>query len=499
MKSTASSFYRDWRTSLGHALSFHEDADGHPPERLLQAIWSRQRLRRHALRTVDGRTVTVLHPGFWNREAGPDFQSAVIQFDHEEPVAGDVEIDLRTDGWKGHGHDRNPAFADVVLHVVWDLGRSPKTPLPTLAIDRSLDASLGELSELLDGEIPPPLTKSQVGRCQAPLAALDPQALKTLLIEAAQVRLEMRTSQLRARAQECGWEQALIEGLFRALGYKHNAWPMQRLGELAPRMREALHSYSAKYDPIHWQALLLGCSGQLPNEVKGSGNRSNEYLRQLWDIWWRERDRMAPYILPAKTWRMAGIRPANHPQRRLALASHWLASKDFFKRLENWFEESVVPSTRKEPQKFSRPAASLLRVLDPGNDPIWSRRWTLRSRMMPKPQPLIGATRVTDLAINVILPWFMVRAQSGRNRKWADAAQTLWLNWPAAEDNSVLRLARARLFGSSRKRLIQTAADQQGLLQIVRDFCDHSNAICDHCQFPRLIAEWSSNPQGSRG
>jgi hypothetical protein len=31
------------------------------------------------------------------------------------------------------------------------------------------------------------------------------------------------------------------------------------------------------------------------------------------------------------------------------------------------------------------------------------------------------------------------------------------------------------------------AAAQQGLLQIVRDFCDHSNAICADCRFPELV------------
>jgi hypothetical protein len=31
-------------------------------------------------------------------------------------------------------------------------------------------------------------------------------------------------------------------------------------------------------------------------------------------------------------------------------------------------------------------------------------------------------------------------------------------------------------------------AAQQGLLQILRDFCDHSNALCEHCQFPELVA-----------
>jgi hypothetical protein len=27
------------------------------------------------------------------------------------------------------------------------------------------------------------------------------------------------------------------------------------------------------------------------------------------------------------------------------------------------------------------------------------------------------------------------------------------------------------------------------LLQIVRDFCDHSNATCDGCSFPELIRQ----------
>ena len=42
-----------------------------PPERLLQAVWLHQRLRREELRATDGRLVRVLHPGFWNRAAGP--------------------------------------------------------------------------------------------------------------------------------------------------------------------------------------------------------------------------------------------------------------------------------------------------------------------------------------------------------------------------------------------------------------------------------------------
>ena len=44
------------------------------------------------------------------------------------------------------------------------------------------------------------------------------------------------------------------------------------------------------------------------------------------------------------------------------------------------------------------------------------------------------------------------------------------------------------------KTLIRAAA-QQGLIQMVLDFCDHSNAICDRCKLPELVRDWTA--QGS--
>ena len=85
--------YAEWRRHSGLAWSLHEERQT-PPERLLQAVWFHQRIQREQLRTLDGRGVQILHPGFWNREAGPDFRGAMVQFDGEAPRTGDIEIDL---------------------------------------------------------------------------------------------------------------------------------------------------------------------------------------------------------------------------------------------------------------------------------------------------------------------------------------------------------------------------------------------------------------------
>jgi len=104
---------------------------------------------------------------------------------------------------------------------------------------------------------------------------------------------------------------------------------------------------------------------------------------------------------------------------------------------------------------------------------------------------MLGEARVTDLAVNVILPWFWMRAVEGKNEKLQHRAEQRYLHWPTAEDNSVLKLARQRLLGGAKPGILHGAAAQQGLLQIIRDFCDHSNALCDSCAFPELVRNFS--------
>ena len=93
------SFYAQWRMRRGPASAFREDRDS-PPERLLQSIWQHQRLKRTGLMTLDGRPVRILHPGFVSREGGPDFRGAVVQLGDSPPLSGDIEVDVRTGGWR---------------------------------------------------------------------------------------------------------------------------------------------------------------------------------------------------------------------------------------------------------------------------------------------------------------------------------------------------------------------------------------------------------------
>lgn len=502
MSGSPAHFYADWRrlAARDRTDGALRDRNDTPPERLLQAVWQRQRLHRAALKTTDGRTVRVIHPGFASAGGGPDFRGAVLQIGDAPPCVGDVEIDLQPRNWRAHGHDRNPAFQNVLLHVVWQntvAGPPPPAASPApavLPLQNVLDAPLPELSRSLETESLRALPEHLRGRCCAPLRELDGVRLAELLHSAARVRLENKAAQCRARARTAGWEQALWENLFRVLGYRHNAWPMQNVAETVvqaarPRVADFPQPTEKSAPLLAWQARLLGVSGLLPDELTRAQRSADGYLRRVWDFWWRERDLFADSLLPRKAWNFHGLRPANHPHRRLALAAHWLADEPFVAKIEKWIAGEPV-SSAPDSARGEKWRRSLQEILQPPTDEFWSWHWTLRSARLKQPQPLLGAARATDLAVNAILPWLWMRAREGGSRQIQNEIERRYFAWPAAEDNAVLKLARQRLLGTARLAILSTAAAQQGLLQIVRDFCEHSNAACDQCRFPELVRDW---------
>jgi len=175
-------------------------------------------------------------------------------------------------------------------------------------------------------------------------------------------------------------------------------------------------------------------------------------------------------MLPRTLWRLHGLRPANHPQRRLALGARWLVSEDLPGRLKDWCMQDIPAG---------KLCASLAEVLEAGTDDFWSWHWSLGSARLPRPQRLLGLGRVSDLGVNVVLPWLYART-SGDGVRGAeglrDRVTDRYFAWRATEDNSVLRLARKRLLASGSgpgyelQVKFSRAALQQGLLQIVRDF-----------------------------
>ncbi|MGE0601635.1 MAG: DUF2851 family protein [Dehalococcoidia bacterium] len=69
------------------------------------------------LRLEDGRRLQVIFPGVPGGGPGPDFTGAILDAGGDY-LRGAVELHLLASGWRAHGHQTDPAYESVVLHVV---------------------------------------------------------------------------------------------------------------------------------------------------------------------------------------------------------------------------------------------------------------------------------------------------------------------------------------------------------------------------------------------
>lgn len=428
-------------------------------ERLVQCIWYDQRIQ--PLQTTDGRPVTVIFPGWWNLEAGPDFRHATIKIGDDPEQTGPVEIHLRADDWTHHGHERDPVYDDVILHVVlWKAGSQaqPRTRhgdlIAQVVLQDQLAAPLEQLYDDIDVDAYPHNVGNHTGRCAPMFRDLPGDTLTTLLDAAGDERFEAKTRRFARWIHRVGAEQAFYEGWMEALGYKANKTAFRLLAQRLP----------GETNP----AVFFGVAGFLPTKL------SDPYGKRLWNQWWKLRPDYEDRVLPADTWRLAGIRPANHPHRRLGAAVALLKKHpNFLQKITGAVESG------------GDPAKLFFQI----RDDHWSRHFTLGGKTQSKPTELIGATRTQEIVTNIVYP-FLAALGDERLRVQAKARYDLL---PAASGNSIVRLAGQQLFETpATMRRIKTTRQQQGLIQVFQDFCLNDKSGCRQCQFPELVKRWAT-------
>lgn len=396
--------------------------------------------------TVDGRRAVVADFGEWNREAGPDFVRAAVRIDGKER-RGAVEVDLEASGWEQHRHAVNPAYEEVVLHVV--VRRPGKEHFTRTPANRQVPQVCLADHEGKDSEWPV-FAPARPGRCLAPLRGLSPAQTADLLAVAARRRLERKGAVLQSMMAARGPDAALFEALAATLGYKNNKLPFQLLAQRVPVGAAA---------GTRGEALLFGLAGFLEQPEPPAAAARSE-LASLWSAWWKLRTGRANAILPRNAWKLTGLRPANHPHRRLgalaAIARRWKSVR------------SAVESG--DPVRLERSLSAL-------QHPFWSFHTTWRSPRRKNPLALLGTDRVREIYANVALPFALARGR-----------EPAWLDLTAGPANASLRVVSARLFGGSLPpHLPRRLFVHQGLLQIYADFCQRDHGECAHCRFPSLV------------
>ncbi|MGH8163156.1 MAG: DUF2851 family protein [Rhodanobacteraceae bacterium] len=405
-----------------------------------------------------GEAIEVVQFGTWNRAAGPDFSDASIRIDGGAVVRGSIEFDLVDQNWETHGHGTNPAFDETVLHVFVESGA--RDFFSRTSAHRNV-AQVKVDPALLPATLASNLPLARPGRCHAPLRDLPEEKVNGILAAAAQFRLDRKAQRLQRLTEIHGRDEMLFQELATSLGYKQNKLPFTLLAQRLP-----LAMLRASPDDI--EAILFGVAGFLETpDLAKFGAETRPYLRSLWDKWWPHRAQLERLVLPPRTWRIAGTRPLNHPQRRLAALATLVAD---WPQLRSSLGKSDLAATR----NFLLARAH----------PYWSFHYTLSSAAASATMALIGESRISEILANVVLPF----RQTHAHEVWSEYARL-----PARLTNRRLETGAARLFGGDPRgrQFLRTLAQQQGLLQIYEDFCLQDNSDCAQCPFPEQMQKWT--------
>lgn len=414
-------------------------------ERHLQCLWADPRHRPAELLTTEGETVEIEHPGNWNLEAGPDFLNAVLRIGKEKRrLCGDLEIHIHANSWHQHGHDSDSRYDNVRFHVVYFEGAE----IPGL-LQIPLKSPLATDPHFSFENIDLTAYPYSIPVGDFPLKGMGPDQKIEWLESAGEDRLRLKAERLAMAMQSKEPEQVLWEEVMAALGYKNNKLPFRKLAVRLPMAR--LHSMAE--NPRQTYAVLLGLSGLLPpNHDPAWSDESRRIVRSIWDVWWKQTEEMKEQALNKDEWVLAGIRPSNHPVRRLMAAAHYAFR---------------IPAVATD--------SSLLTTFP---DNFWNTHISWKSAC--DPTALVGQSRANAMITNILIPY---RAATGKTNLELDKL-------PAEPTNSIIRQTAFNLFGPDHTpKVYRSALARQGLIQIFHDY------LITH-RLNELGPDQSIHPQG---
>jgi hypothetical protein len=413
----------------------------------LVRLWEGQRFPAGALVSREGLALRVAYRGRLAGGPGPDFRDAVIAAGGQQ-WRGDVELHVAASAFRQHGHHRDPAYDNLVLHVVfWDDGRGETRlacgrSVPTLALAPWVARRADELHRWL----------ARPARWQEPcrtaLARLGPAAVAAVLEEAGDARFREKADAFAAAMAAAEEEEVLYRGLLEGLGYSRNRDPFRRLAEAVPwqTLRRLLAAERLQGRVMAAEAALLGTAGFLTGE-----GTSDPYLGALQERW---RAQPVGHDSPFLPWELTG-RPENHPARRLVGAARLVV-----RYVDGGLLAGLLAAVRAGPSAL----AGALQV--PG-DGYWRDHYDLTSGPARLPAGLIGPGRAGDLAVNIVLPFALAWAETRGDTALAEASVATYRRHPRTSSYGLLRSLSAAL-GT---RLTAGARRQQGMLHLFRRYC----------------------------
>lgn len=408
-------------------------------ENLLQLIWQYSLYNPAGLNTEAGEPITVIAPGMLNKNAGPDFLEARVKVG-DTLLVGNVELHINSSDWLKHGHEDNPAYQRLILHVVYndDLPQVVKN-VPVLQLKQHIpNHILVQYSSLLQAPSAIP--------CRSQLAQVKDIIKESWLSRLLAERWEQKLAEWEDLLERSkgDWHNLMYWRTAANFGFKVNAEPFLMMAQSLPLNILARHHEN----PLQIEALIFGQAGFLEDEL------IDEYPRQLQMEYQFLKKKYQLTPISQHFWKFLRMRPANFPTIRLAQFAALVHQS------VHLFSKVVEIATGKELHPFFDVQAS----------EYWDNHFRFDELSIESSPKHLGKSSIDNIIINTIAPiQFLYAEQQGINGLKEQALQLL--DTIPAEKNNIISLWNDTGWKA------QNASRSQALIQLYNRYCSAKRCL----------------------
>lgn len=412
-------------------------------EDFLHYIWKFKKFDLGVAKTTDGLPVTVIYGGMANLNSGPDFFNAKLKIG-EQTWAGNVEIHIQSSDWYAHGHEQDPNYDNVILHVVWkdnvEIFRKDNTAIPTLQLKGLVkEETMQSYRNLL---LAP---NSRWINCEKQFNNFEDFELNNWLERLYLEKLQKKSFVIKEHLETTGgnWEAVFFRMLAKNFGLKVNGGAFLSMAQNTDfKIIQKIHN-----SQLSLEALFFGQSGLL--DIR----REDPYFNEL----------RKEYLFLIKKFKLENIgierpryfrlRPDNFPNIRLSQMA------SLYSRSSQLFSEIIKAGSRR----------ALMEMLQVSTSLYWREHYNFQKRHAAKTKSL-SENFLDLLIINTVVPmrfYYMQATGTG------DTSEILNLmNEIKFEKNSIIEK-----FNLLRPNTGVTALQSQALLHMKEEYCDKNACL----------------------
>lgn len=410
-------------------------------EDFLHYIWKFKLLNSSEFSSINNEKIQIISSGIHNLDAGPDFFNAQLKIDNQL-WAGNVEIHVNSSDWYVHHHEKDSAYDNVILHVVWNndvsIFRKDNSKIPTLEIKSLITSDLKLKYQKLFSK------NNKWINCETAIHSIDGFKFNNWLERLYLERLEQKSSKILELLKQSNndWEAVLFKLLSKNFGLKVNG---NAFFNMANSFDFSVFRKNQN-DIEKMEALLFGQSALLEDDIQETYcqklQKEYQFLQSKYHI-------KPIHNSEVKFFR---LRPNNFPTIRLSqLANLYVSEKNIFYKIIS-----------------SNAIDDYYKLFSVATTTFWETHYSFK-KSSPKRKKTLTKSFIDLLLINTIIPLKFVYQKHIGKLKENEILQLIQQIKP--EKNSIIDKFKTLQISS------KNAFETQALLQLKNEYCNKQKCL----------------------